>query len=106
LNLVERWFREMIDEAQRRGVAHIVPDLIASIEKDMGVLNDNPRPFVWTASAESLLTKVRRGDVALDQTVINDETVYMLGVERASGAVGERGVTTAPLARGLEVSAR
>ena len=51
LNLVEPWFREMIDEAQRQGVVHFVPDLIASIEKDMGVLNDNPRPFVWTVSA-------------------------------------------------------
>ena len=69
LNLVERWFRELTDQALRRGVLHSMPDLIASIEKDLGVLNVNPRPFVWTASAESILTKVRRGDVALDQTV-------------------------------------
>jgi hypothetical protein len=27
--------------------------------------NDNPKPFVWTATAESILEKVRRGRVAL-----------------------------------------
>ena len=69
LNLVERWFRELTDKAIRRGVFHSVPDLIAAIEKYMEVHNDEPRPFVWTATAESILTKVRRGRVALDQAV-------------------------------------
>jgi hypothetical protein len=46
-----------------------VPDLIASIEKYMEVHNDEPKPFIWTATAESILTKVRRGRVALDQAV-------------------------------------
>ncbi|MEP7368452.1 MAG: IS630 family transposase [Dermatophilaceae bacterium] len=69
LNLVERWFRELTDKALRRGVFHSVPGLIASIEKYMDVHNENPKPFVWTATAESILTKVRRGRVALNQTV-------------------------------------
>ena len=69
LNLVERWFRELTDKALRRGVFHSVPDLIASIEKYMDVHNESPRPFVWTATAESILTKGRRGRVALNQTV-------------------------------------
>jgi transposase len=69
LNLVERWFRELTGKALRKGVFHSVPDLIASIEEYMKVHNDEPRPFVWTATAESILTKVRRGRVALDQTV-------------------------------------
>ena len=69
LNLVERWFRELTDKALRRGVFHSVPDLIASIEKYMDVHNENPKPFVWTATAESILTKVRRGRVALHQRV-------------------------------------
>ena len=53
LNLVERWFRELTDQALRRGVLHSMRDLIASIEKDMDMHNENPRPFVSTASAES-----------------------------------------------------
>jgi transposase len=69
LNLVERWFRELTDKAIRRGVFHSVPDLIAAIEKYMEVHNDEPKPLVWTATAESILTKVRRGRVALNQTV-------------------------------------
>jgi len=69
LNLVERWFRELTGKALRRGVFHSVPDLIASIEEYMKVHNNEPQAFVWTATAESILTKVRRGRVALDQAV-------------------------------------
>ncbi|HYU85321.1 MAG TPA: IS630 family transposase, partial [Kribbellaceae bacterium] len=29
--------------------------------------NDDPKPFVWTATAESILDKVRRGRVTLEQ---------------------------------------
>ena len=69
LHLVERWFRELTDKAIRRGVFHSVPDLIAAIEKYMQVHNDEPKPLVWTAPTESILAKVRRGRVALNQTV-------------------------------------
>jgi DDE superfamily endonuclease len=69
LNLVERWFRELTDKAIRRGVFHSVPDLIATIEKYMEVHNNEPKPLVWTATAESILTKVRRGRVAPSQPV-------------------------------------
>jgi hypothetical protein len=50
-------------------VFHSVPHLIAAIEKYMQVHNIEPKAFVWTATAESILTKVRRGRVALNQTV-------------------------------------
>ena len=69
MNLVERWFRELTDKAIRRGIFHSVPDLIAAIETYMEVHNDDPKPLTWTATAESILTKVRRGRVALNQTV-------------------------------------
>lgn len=65
LNLVERWFRELTDKAIRRGVFYSVPDLIAAIEEYLKASNENPTPFVWTASAESILEKVARGRVAL-----------------------------------------
>ena len=69
LNLVERWFRDLTGKALRRGVFHSVPDLIASIEDYMKAHNNEPKPLVWPATAESILTKVRRGRVALSQTV-------------------------------------
>ncbi|MDQ2707226.1 MAG: IS630 family transposase [Actinomycetota bacterium] len=67
LNLVERWFREITDKAIRRGVFHSVPDLITAIEDYLKANNDNPKPFVWTATADAILEKVRRGRVALNQ---------------------------------------
>ncbi len=68
LNLVERWFRELTDKALRRGVFHSVPDLIEAIEQYLDAHNDQPKPLIWTASADSILEKVARGRVAL-QTV-------------------------------------
>lgn len=66
LNLVERWFRELTDKALRRGVFHSVPDLIASIQEYIDTHNDGPKPYVWTATAESILAKVARGRIALE----------------------------------------
>ncbi len=66
LNLVERWFRDLTDKALRRGVFHSVPDLIVAIETYLQTNNDDPKPFVWTASADAILEKVRRGRVALN----------------------------------------
>ena len=65
LNLVERWFRDLTDKALRRGVFHSVPELISAIVAYLQANNDNPTPFVWTASADAILDKVRRGRVAL-----------------------------------------
>jgi Homeodomain-like domain/DDE superfamily endonuclease len=67
LNLVERWFRELTDKALRRGVFHSVPDLIAAIEEYLDAHNEDPRPYVWTATAESILAKVARGRIALEK---------------------------------------
>jgi len=65
LILVERWFRELTDKALRRGVFHSVPDLITKIEHYLTAHNNNPKPFLWTATADDILTKVARGRVAL-----------------------------------------
>src|ERR1700676_1031042 len=67
LNLVERWFRELTDKALRRGVFHSVPDLIAKIEEYLDAHNDDPKPFIWTATAEDILAKVARGRIALEK---------------------------------------
>ncbi len=66
LNMVERWFGKLDDKAIRRGVFQSVPDLITAIETYLTTNNTNPKPFVWTATAEQILTKVRRGRVVLD----------------------------------------
>jgi transposase len=67
LNLVERWFRDLTEKALRRGVFPSVPDLIAAIEDYLATHNADPKPFQWTATADSILEKVRRGRVTLEQ---------------------------------------
>ena len=67
LNLIERWFGKLTEKAIRRGVFHSVPDLITAIEAYLKANNQDPKPFVWTATAEQILEKVRRGRVSLDQ---------------------------------------
>ena len=66
LNLVERFFGKLTDKAIRRGVFHSVPELIAAIEVYLKANNTDPTPFVWTATADSILEKVRRGRVVLE----------------------------------------
>jgi transposase len=60
LNLVERWFRNLTEEAIRRGVFHNVAELEATIAAYLEANNADPKPFVWTASAEKILEKVAR----------------------------------------------
>ena len=66
LNLVERWFRELTEKALRRGVFHSVPDLIEAIEAFLQAHNQDPKPFVWTASADAILAKVGRCKAVLE----------------------------------------
>jgi transposase len=69
LNQVERWFRDLTDKNLRRGVFASVPDLIDSIQDYLDANNDNPKPYTWTATAESILAKVARARAALNQVV-------------------------------------
>jgi len=48
-------------------------ELIAKIEAYLDATNNNPKPFVWTATTESILAKIARGRVALEKS-INSET--------------------------------
>jgi transposase len=60
LNLVERWFRELTDKAIRRGVFYSVADLETAIQQYLDAHNQDPKPFIWTASVDSILEKVAR----------------------------------------------
>ena len=66
LNLVERWFKEITDKRIRRGSFTSVDDLVDAIDDWSTHWNDNPRPFVWTRTADEIITKVRRSRAALD----------------------------------------
>jgi transposase len=60
LNLVERWFGELTSKRIRRGSFVSVPDLKRAIDEFLDAWNDQPRPFVWTATVESICKKLSR----------------------------------------------
>jgi len=66
LNLVERWFKEITERRLRRGTFSNVPDLEYAITTWAGHWNDDPKPFVWKATAADIIKKDRRGRAALN----------------------------------------
>lgn len=60
LNLVERWFADLTQKAVRRGSFTSVPDLIEKVMEFIEAHNEDATPFVWTASAETILGKIEK----------------------------------------------
>jgi len=60
LNLVERFFALITERAIKRGSDRSVKDLVARIHHFVDHYNQNCKPFVWTATADSILAKLQR----------------------------------------------
>jgi transposase len=60
LNLVERWFAELTTKKLRRGAHRSVRQLNADIRAWIDTWNDDPRPFVWTKTADEILDSIAR----------------------------------------------
>ena len=60
LNQVERLFGLITDKMIRRGTFHCVQELERAIYQWLAGWNDAPRPFIWKATADVILDKVRR----------------------------------------------
>jgi transposase len=60
MNLVERWFAEITNKRIRRGVFRSVRELEAAIREYIAVHNENPKPFVWTKTADQILASIAR----------------------------------------------
>lgn len=69
LNLVERWFGELTSKRIRRGSFGSVPDLKQAIDEFLAAWNDNPKPFVWTATLDSIVAKLSLCRQTLEQIV-------------------------------------
>jgi transposase len=67
LNMVERWFRELSEQAIRRGSFASVTDLQQAIDEFMQAWNKNPKPFVWTASVGKIMEKIERARLKMEQ---------------------------------------
>jgi transposase len=55
LNLVERWFAELTNRKLRRSAHRSVTELEADIRKWVSQWNKEPKPFVWTKTADQIL---------------------------------------------------
>ncbi len=66
LNLVERFFGVLTERQLKRGVFTSVGDLESKIIEYIDNNNKDPKPFVWTKSAEEILNKVQRARETLN----------------------------------------
>ncbi len=60
LNLVERWFAEPTNKKPRRGAHRSARELNTDIKAWMKTWNDDPRPYVWTKTADQILESIKR----------------------------------------------
>jgi transposase len=60
INLVERWFAGLTNKRIRREAFRSVKELEAAIRKFIDVHNEDPKPFVWTRTADQILDTIAR----------------------------------------------
>ena len=60
INLVERWFGLLTERQLRRGVHRSTRELEDAIRHYLELTNEEPKPFVWTKSADDILATVER----------------------------------------------
>jgi transposase len=60
LNLVERWFAELTTKQLRRGAHRSVSQLESAIREFIDAHHEDPKPFVWTKTADEILASIAR----------------------------------------------
>ena len=68
LNLIEGWFSVLTRKALTNNSFTSVADLKTTIDQWASRWNDHPEPFVWTKTANDIITKVKRGRAALTES--------------------------------------
>lgn len=59
LNIVERFFGKITDDRIRRGAFKSVSELIEAIDSYIKNHNEDPKPFVWTKTADQIIEKLK-----------------------------------------------
>jgi transposase len=65
LNLVERFFSELTERRLRRLAVTSVNELVEAITRYIDRRNENPTPFVWTATVRQIMKKVNKANETL-----------------------------------------
>ena len=60
LNLVERWFAGLTEKQIKRGSHRTTIELERAIDQYLQTCNTDPRPFIWTKSADDILASLSR----------------------------------------------
>ena len=69
INQVERWFAELTRQQIRRGAHRSTLALEKAIKEYLEVYNEDPKPFVWTKSADAILESVKNYCIRISETV-------------------------------------
>ena len=57
---MERWFATLTEKQLRRGVHRSTQELEAAITRYLAIHNEDPKPFVWTKTADEILDTVAK----------------------------------------------
>jgi transposase len=60
INMVERWFAALTEKQIRRAAHRSVRELETAIKSYLAITNQSPKPFVWTKTADEILSSVAR----------------------------------------------
>ena len=60
INQIERFFANLTEKQIRRGVHRSTHELEAAITEYISIVNENPKPFKWTKSADDILASIKR----------------------------------------------
>ena len=60
MNMVERWYGLLTQRQIKRGSHRSVSELEKAIREFLQAHNDDPKPFVWTKSADEILASIAR----------------------------------------------
>lgn len=81
LNLVERWFAELTNKQVRRGIHRSVGELETAIRTFIDVHNADPKPFMWTKTADQILASIAR----FAQRTIDDHPAELMARTTGTG---------------------
>ena len=81
LNLVERWFAELTTKQLRRGAHRSVSQLEAAIREFIDAHHADPKPFVWTKTADEILASITR----FAQRTLDAQTAEVISRTKVTG---------------------
>ena len=67
LNLVERWVGELTGKSIRGVPSSVSKTLLLQLMNIRGLRNTNPKPFIWTATVDSIVEKLSRCKQTLEK---------------------------------------